>query len=115
MGKPVKIDTLARNFIRLCGYEPEKDIKIIYTGLRPGEKLYEELLTSEEGLQATKHNKIFVAKLEDTNWIQFRQELFRLKTLLIDGSCQDVISQIGSLVPSYTCSQELINKQKLQA
>lgn len=60
MGKPVKIYDLAKQLIRLSGYEPEKDIEIVFTGLRPGEKLYEELLMAEEGLEATKNEKIFV-------------------------------------------------------
>lgn len=51
MGKPVRIDDLARNMIRLSGFEPERDIQIVYTGLRPGEKLYEELLLDEEGIK----------------------------------------------------------------
>jgi len=62
MGKPVKILNLAKDLIRLSGFEPEKDIKIVFTGIRPGEKLYEELLTSEEGTTATKHKRIFVAR-----------------------------------------------------
>ena len=60
MGSPVKIDTLARNLIRLSGYKPDVDIKIIYTGLRPGEKLYEEKLMAEEGLKKSPSNKIFI-------------------------------------------------------
>ncbi len=59
MGKPVKIDDLARQMIRLAGFQPDKDIKIQYTGLRPGEKLYEELLLEEEGISATKHQKLY--------------------------------------------------------
>jgi FlaA1/EpsC-like NDP-sugar epimerase len=62
MGKPVKIVDLARDLIRLSGLEPEKDIQIVFTGIRPGEKLYEEFLTAEEGTTATKHNRIFVGK-----------------------------------------------------
>ena len=62
MGEPVKIMDLATNLIRLSGFEPNEDIDIEITGLRPGEKLYEELLLNEEGLKATKHNKIFVCK-----------------------------------------------------
>lgn len=57
MGEPVKIVDLARDLIRLSGFEPDVDIKIEFTGLRPGEKLYEELLMVEEGLTATKHEK----------------------------------------------------------
>ncbi|EGW39930.1 short chain dehydrogenase family protein [Desulfosporosinus sp. OT] len=62
MGKPVKIVDLAKDLIRLSGFEPEVDIKIQFTGIRPGEKLYEELLTAEEGTTSTKHSRIFVAK-----------------------------------------------------
>ena len=58
MGEPVKIDTLARNLIRLSGYKPDVDIKIVYSGLRPGEKLYEEKLMAEEGLKKTKNDLI---------------------------------------------------------
>lgn len=62
MGAPVKISELARDLIRLSGLEPDKDIEIQYTGIRPGEKLFEEILTNEEGITATKHNRIFVGK-----------------------------------------------------
>ncbi|AET70717.1 putative nucleoside-diphosphate sugar epimerase [Desulfosporosinus orientis DSM 765] len=62
MGKPVKIVDLAKDLIRLSGFEPDVDIKIQFTGIRPGEKLFEELLTAEEGVTSTKHSRIFVAK-----------------------------------------------------
>jgi FlaA1/EpsC-like NDP-sugar epimerase len=62
MGEPVKIVTLAENLIRLNNMEPYKDIEIVFTGLRPGEKLFEELLTAEEGTEATNHSKIYIAK-----------------------------------------------------
>ena len=60
MGEPVKIDTMARNMIRLSGYEPDVDIKIVYSGLRPGEKLYEEKLMAEEGLRKTQNDLIHI-------------------------------------------------------
>jgi FlaA1/EpsC-like NDP-sugar epimerase len=62
MGEPVKIVTLAENLIRLNNMEPYKDIDIVFTGLRPGEKLFEELLTAEEGTDATNHSKIYIAR-----------------------------------------------------
>ncbi|MGZ4135771.1 MAG: polysaccharide biosynthesis protein, partial [Tumebacillaceae bacterium] len=65
MGQPVKIADLARDLIRLSGLTPGEDIEIRYTGIRPGEKLFEEILTSEEGTTATKHNRIFVGKPTD--------------------------------------------------
>ena len=63
MGKPVKILDMAENLIRLSGYEPYKDIDICFTGLRPGEKLYEELLMDEEGLQKTENERILICLL----------------------------------------------------
>ena len=65
MGEPVKIADLARDMIRLSGYVPDKDIKIVYTGLRPGEKLYEELMQSEEGTTKSSRDGIFIARPED--------------------------------------------------
>ncbi|MFU0800615.1 MAG: polysaccharide biosynthesis protein [Xylanivirga thermophila] len=114
MGRPVKIDTLARNFIRLCGFEPDKDIKIVYTGLRPGEKLYEELLTSEEGLKTTRHNKIFVARMEDIEWQDFERELFKLWALLSRRGYEDVIRQMKKLVPTYRCSEHIIQDENFK-
>ena len=67
MGTPIKIYDLARDLITLSGYEPDKDIKITYTGLRPGEKLHEELMFQEEGISSTKYKKIFVAKSSESD------------------------------------------------
>ncbi|MDF2801240.1 MAG: nucleoside-diphosphate sugar epimerase [Anaerocolumna sp.] len=75
MGESVKIDDLARDLIRLSGYVPDVEIKIEYTGLRPGEKLYEELLLAEEGIKNTKHEHIFVAKPLD---ISYKEMLFHI-------------------------------------
>ncbi len=75
MGEPVKIADMAKNLIKLSGYEPDVDIKIEYTGLRPGEKLYEELLIAEEGLKKTANNMIFVAKPIDMDDELFEEQL----------------------------------------
>lgn len=81
MGEPVKIYDLALSLIKLSGYEPEVDIPIKVTGLRPGEKLYEELLMEEEGLTATKHNKIFVSKPMYMEIDELEKELEKLEKL----------------------------------
>ena len=78
MGEPVKIDDMARNLIRLSGYEPDVDIRIQYTGLRPGEKLYEELLMEEEGLQETANKLIHIGKPIEMDDEKFLEQLQRL-------------------------------------
>ena len=82
MGEPVKITDLARDLIRLSGFEPEVDIPIAVTGIRPGEKLYEEVLTAEEGTKTTKHKRIFVAKATDMTTHSFHQEVVHLSKIL---------------------------------
>jgi FlaA1/EpsC-like NDP-sugar epimerase len=82
MGEPVKIMDLAHDLIRLSGFEPEMDIKISFTGVRPGEKLFEEVLTDEEGTKATKHERVFIAKATEQNGAGFSQELSRLREIL---------------------------------
>jgi len=78
MGEPVKIDTMARNLIRLSGYEPDVDIKVEYTGLRPGEKLYEELLMKEEGMQDTANRRIHIGKPIEMDDALFKKQLEQL-------------------------------------
>ncbi|HHV96821.1 MAG TPA: polysaccharide biosynthesis protein [Clostridiaceae bacterium] len=101
MGKPVKILDLAKNLIRLSGYKPDEDIKIVFTGLRPGEKLYEELLLEEEGLKATKHDKIFVAKPIFTDFAVLKRELDILYDLLTKED-EEILNYIPNIVPAYT-------------
>ena len=79
MGEPMRIDDLARNLIKLSGLRPDEDIKIQYTGLRPGEKLYEELLMAEEGLRKTAHEKIFIGKPLEFDQEKFLKQLEQLK------------------------------------
>lgn len=115
MGEPVKIDDMARNLIRLSGYTPDVDIKIVYTGLRPGEKLYEELLMDEEGLQETANKLIHIGKpIEmDDDWfveklgeldVASRQETDEIKRL------------VSEIVPTYRYTSEkttIKNKTKV--
>ncbi len=109
MGQPVRIYDLAKNLIKLSGFEPDEDIKIEFTGLRPGEKLYEELLMAEEGLKATRNDKIFVAHPVATDLAVLRRELEILKDITLTGSrdvCdEDVFEYVKSIVPTY-CKAE---------
>lgn len=100
MGEPVKIYDLARNLIKLSGFEPDVDIKIEFTGLRPGEKLYEELLLAEEGIEATKNNKIYVAKPLHTDLAILRREIECLRDIIINNADQ-VRDYMKIIVPNY--------------
>jgi len=100
MGEPVKILTLAENLIRLSGFTPYRDIKIEFTGLRPGEKLYEELLMSEEGLTATENELIHIGKPIDMDEDLFLQTLNEMKVVMYDENV-DVRSLVQRIVPTY--------------
>ena len=100
MGKPVKIYDLARKMIKLSGFEPDVDINIEFTGLRPGEKLYEELLMAEEGLQATRYNKIFIAPPVFTDIALLRRELEILRDITFANN-GNVFEYIKTIVPTY--------------
>ncbi len=100
MGEPVKIDDLARNLIKLSGYTPDVDIQVVYTGLRPGEKLYEELLMDEEGLQKTSNNSIFIGhpiEIDDTSFFNQLEKLQR-HAYMEEGDVKEIIQEI---VPTY--------------
>ncbi|MBX4264100.1 polysaccharide biosynthesis protein [Clostridium estertheticum] len=101
MGKPVKIYDLAWDLIKLSGFVPDKDIKIEITGLRPGEKLYEELLMSEEGLTNTKHEKIFIGKPTFTDLSVMKEKMLELAVIIEKDDVQLLIDKIGEIVPTY--------------
>ncbi len=100
MGEPVKIDTMARQLIRLSGFEPDVDIKVEYTGLRPGEKLYEELLMKEEGMQDTENKLIHIGKPIEMDDELFKKQLQQLDSAAKDETC-DIKSLVAEIVPTY--------------
>lgn len=100
MGNPVRILDMAENLIRLSGYEPYKDIDICFTGLRPGEKLYEELLMDEEGLQKTVNDRIFIGKPIDMDYDRFEKGLQRLGEAALSETA-NVRLLVHELVPEY--------------
>ena len=104
MGEPVKIDDLARNLIKLSGFRPDEDIKIVYTGLRPGEKLYEELLMSEEGLTSTKHKRIFIGKPIVFVPEEFWDNLEELKKEAYEDG-ENIRHYVGKIVETYHYQQ----------
>lgn len=101
MGKPVKIYDLAQNLIRLSGYEPFEEIDIEITGLRPGEKLYEELLMEEEGLKETPHEKIFIGKPGDFDLEEIKENIDELLYVSRYGSNEELKDKIEKFVPTY--------------
>ena len=104
MGEPVRIDDLARNLIKLSGYEPDVDIQVVYTGLRPGEKLYEECLKAEEGLEKTKNNLIFIGKPLDFDEKKFFKSLRELHDAAAEETA-DMRQLVKTIVPSYTIKE----------
>jgi len=102
MGAPVKIDTLARNLIRLSGLMPDIDIKISYTGLRAGEKLYEEKLMDEEGLKTTPNNLIHIGSPIPFDEERFLVQLQKLMTIAYEGDDEVVRGIIAEIVDTYT-------------
>lgn len=106
MGEPVKILTLAENLIRLHGKEPYRDIPIQFTGLRPGEKLFEELLMAEEGLRETENKKIFVGCQMEIDEDSFLEKLHRIRRYAEENDAEKVIQTLSELVPTFQHKQK---------
>jgi len=106
MGEPVKIRTLAERMIQLYGRG--REIPIVYTGLRPGEKLYEELLRTDENSTATSKEKIYIARPEQVEWPEVEQMLSELQTCLDEGG--DIVGKMRELLPSFKTPEE-VNKE----
>ena len=104
MGDPVRIIDLARNLITLSGLEPEVDIPIKITGMRPGEKMFEELLTSEQFRQPTGHEKIYRCAQPDMSWEALRPKLDELEGLAAAGDEDGIRSLLADLIPDYQAS-----------
>lgn len=100
MGEPVKILDLATNLIKLSGYRVGEDIEIKFTGLRPGEKMYEELLMNEEGLKETANKMIFIGKPIEFDEEQFREQLKELERAAVDET-SDIRAEVEKIVPTY--------------
>ena len=105
MGTPVKIDTLARNLIKLSGYRPDIDIKIEYTGLRPGEKLFEEKMMAEEGMKTTPNRLIYIGKPIDFDHNQFLKDIHELMEVCYDNEDEKLRACIKRVVPTF-CTPE---------
>ena len=114
MGESVKIDTLARRMITLAGYTPDEDIRIEYSGLRPGEKLYEEVLSTKENTDPTSHDRIRIAKVREYDYRQACSVVTELESMALNVQITDMVSLMKKTVPEFISKnsrfEELDNK-----
>jgi len=112
MGEPVRIVDLAEDLIRLAGLEVGRDIEIKFTGIRPGEKLYEELLTASEGITATRNSKIFIAKPEEVDEQALMAMIEKLEMAARVGKPRNIIRGFQEIVPSFAPNRDMIHNEK---
>jgi FlaA1/EpsC-like NDP-sugar epimerase len=106
MGEPIKILDLAKEMIRLSGYEPDVDIPIVFTKIRPGEKLFEEILSAEEGVEPTDYEKILKARSTDERSVEFIMEKINLLIKMSSKNNKDeIINLLKEIVPTYEPSR----------
>ena len=110
MGEPVKIAELARRMIELAGFRPDKDIEIKYTGLRPGEKLYEEVLSDEEGTKETPHKKIRVAAVREYNYSGVIPHVELLTQLSTEVKIAEMVKEMKTFVPEFKSKNSVYEK-----
>jgi FlaA1/EpsC-like NDP-sugar epimerase len=113
MGDPVRIVDLAEDLIRLAGLEVGKDIEIRFTGIRPGEKLFEELLTASEGITATRNSKIFIARPEEVNEKELCEMVDKLETAAREGKRHKIIKSLQTIVPSFSPNRDMVHGDKV--
>ena len=101
MGKPVKIDALARRMIELAGLVPDEDIKIVYSGLRPGEKLYEEVLSNKENTDETSHDRIRIARVREYEYADAAKAVEQLRELSMAVDIPGTVKLMKEIVPEY--------------
>ena len=110
MGAPVKIDELARNLIKLSGLKPDEDIPVVYTGLRPGEKLYEEKLMAEEGMQKTENKLIHIGNPIPFDVDAFLEQLEKLMHAAHNNNA-DIVEMVAHMVPTYHPERGSVDKK----
>ncbi|MCR4654624.1 MAG: polysaccharide biosynthesis protein [Lachnospiraceae bacterium] len=109
MGTPVKIDTLARNLIKLSGYRPDIDIKIEYTGLRPGEKLFEEKMMADEDMKTTPNKLIYIGKPIDFDHNRFLSDIKELMDICYDNDDEKLKKRMREVVPTFHAPEESLD------
>ncbi|NOG82534.1 MAG: polysaccharide biosynthesis protein [Planctomycetes bacterium] len=111
MGEQIKIVELAENLIRLSGFIPHKEIKVEFTGLRPGEKLYEELFDKSEQVISTLHEKFWLTIPDTPSLREFNNHIAELERIVRDNAIDEVVSAIKDIVPSFKCDSDGVNDQ----
>jgi FlaA1/EpsC-like NDP-sugar epimerase len=110
MGESVKIINLAKKMITLSGLRVDRDIEIKYTGLRPGEKLYEELLNNDENTLPTHHPKILIAKVNTPTYAFMEIQVAEMLQLLADGGNNELVAKIKQVIPEYKSNNSVFEK-----
>jgi len=109
MGESVKIVDLAKKMIRLSGFVPNKDISIVFTGLRPGEKLYEELLSSDENTQPTHHDKVMIAKVRDIDVEKMMYQIQHLRLAMRGGDEIEMVKALKAMIPEFKSNNSVFS------